>query len=194
MNERKKNKNAQPKKNANSVASNGKRGMTIDISGKAPEVSRTDLRRWIRTALLHLQQPQAELSLALVTDREIHTLNLQYRKKDKPTDVLSFPLADKLQPQLLGDVIISVETAARQAQRRGHSLREELQTLLIHGILHLLGYNHEVSRSEAIRMHKKEREVKALLAPIQDSQDGSESSQPTVSPRPLAKSSGHACR
>ena len=90
-------------------------------------------------------------------------LNLQYRGKDKPTDVLSFPLADELQPYLLGDVIISIETAARQAQRRRHSLREEIQTLLIHGILHLLGYDHEVSRDEAIRMHRKEREIKVML-------------------------------
>jgi len=77
--------------------------------------------------------------------------------------VLSFPLADELQPSLLGDVVISVETAARQARRRHHSLCEELQILLIHGILHLLGYDHEVSRSEAIRMHRKEREVKAMF-------------------------------
>ena len=99
-----------------------------------------------------------------MTDPEIHDLNRQYRKKDKPTDVLSFPLADKLYPTLLGDVVISLDTATRQAQRRGHSLREELQTLLIHGILHLLGYDHEVSRSEAARMRHKEREVKAELA------------------------------
>jgi probable rRNA maturation factor len=99
-----------------------------------------------------------------VADREIHVLNRQYRQKDKPTDVLSFPLADEVQPSLLGDVVISVETAARQARRRHHSLREEIQILLIHGILHLLGYDHEVSRSEAIRMHRKEREIKALLA------------------------------
>jgi rRNA maturation RNase YbeY len=99
-----------------------------------------------------------------VTDLEIHALNRQYRGKDKPTDVLSFPLADALQPSLLGDVVISIETAARQAQRRRHSLGEELQTLLIHGVLHLLGYDHEVSRSEAIRMHRKEREVRAVLA------------------------------
>jgi probable rRNA maturation factor len=114
--------------------------------------------------LRHLHQTQAELSLALVTDPEICALNRQYRGKDKPTDVLSFPLADELQPSLLGDVVISVETAARQAQRQGHSLREELQTLLIHGILHLLGYDHEVSRREAMRMRRKEREVKAGLA------------------------------
>jgi rRNA maturation RNase YbeY len=113
--------------------------------------------------LRHLDQTQAELSLALVTDPEIHNLNHQYRGKDKPTDVLSFPLADALQPFLLGDVVISVETAARQAQRRGHSFRAELQTLLIHGILHLLGYDHEVSRRAASRMHRKERQMKAML-------------------------------
>jgi probable rRNA maturation factor len=138
--------------------------MTIGISGKAPGVSRSELRWWGRMVLRHLDQTQAELSLALVTDPEIHVLNRQYRGKDKPTDVLSFPLADELQPFLLGDVVISVETAARQAQRRGHSLREELQTLLIHGVLHLLGYDHEISRREATRMHRKEREVKAALA------------------------------
>ena len=77
--------------------------------------------------------------------------------------MLSFPLADDLHPELLGDVIISVDTAARQAQRRGHFLQEELQILLIHGILHLLGYDHEVSRSEATRMHRKEREVMGIL-------------------------------
>jgi len=97
-------------------------------------------------------------------DPEIHSLNRQYRGKDKPTDVLSFPLADELHPFLLGDVVISVETATRQAQRRGHSLREELQILLIHGILHLLGYDHEISRSESIRMRRKEREVLKILA------------------------------
>ena len=98
-----------------------------------------------------------------MTDPEIHRLNRQYRQKDKPTDVLSFPLADDLCPALLGDVVISVDTATRQAHRRKHSLREEVQILLIHGVLHLLGYDHEVSRSEAIRMRKKEREIQAML-------------------------------
>lgn len=105
------------------------------------------------------------MSLALVTDLEIHQLNRQYRAKDKATDVLAFPLADEIQPFLLGEIIISVETAMRQARCRGLSLQEEVQVLLIHGILHLLGYDHEVSRSEAIRMHRKEREVKAALTP-----------------------------
>ena len=77
--------------------------------------------------------------------------------------MLSFPLADDLQPELLGDVVISVDTATRQAQRRGHSLGEELQILLTHGILHLLGYDHEASRSEATRMHRKEQEIMEIL-------------------------------
>lgn len=137
--------------------------LTIGISGKISAVSRVDLRRWAKTILRHLEQTPAELSIALVTDPEIHSLNRQYRQKDKPTDVLSFPLADDVCPALLGDVVISVDTATRQAHRRGHSLREEIQTLLIHGVLHLLGYDHEVSRSEAIRMRKKEREIKAIV-------------------------------
>lgn len=101
-----------------------------------------------------------------MTDPEIHKLNHRFRGKDQPTDVLSFPLADTLYPSLLGEVVISVDTAARQARSRGHALQEELQTLLIHGILHLLGYDHEASRREALRMHRKEREVKALLATL----------------------------
>jgi rRNA maturation RNase YbeY len=90
-------------------------------------------------------------------------LNRQYRHKDTPTDVLAFPLADAACPFLLGDVVISVETAARQAARRGCSAAQEIQILLIHGILHLVGYDHEVSPSAARRMRRKERELKALL-------------------------------
>lgn len=106
---------------------------------------------------------QAELSLAFVTDQTIHELNRQYRHKDRPTDVLSFPLADERCPTLLGDVVISIDTARRQARQRKCAFADELRALLIHGILHLLGYDHEVSDSEAVRMRRKERELKALL-------------------------------
>ncbi len=98
-----------------------------------------------------------------MTDQTIHELNRQYRNKDKPTDVLSFPLADEVCPTLLGDVVISIDTARRQARQRKRAFADELRTLLIHGILHLLGYDHEVSDSEAVRMRRKERELKALL-------------------------------
>src|SRR5438132_1617785 len=126
MSERKRKKSEPRKKERPSVVAEPRRAMTIGIFGKAPGVSRAELRRWVKTILHHLDQTQAELSLALVMDPEIHNLNRRYRGKNTPTDVLSFPLADTLHPFLLGDVVISVETAARQAQRRGHSLREEL--------------------------------------------------------------------
>ncbi len=111
---------------------------------------------------------QAELSLAFVTDQTIHELNRQYRRKDRPTDVLSFPLADERCPTLLGDVVISVDTARRQARQRKRAFADELRALLIHGILHLLGYDHEVSDSEAVRMRRKERELKVLLQQFGD--------------------------
>src|SRR5262245_9710181 len=89
MNARKKKKSGSSKKNESSAVSGRRHGMTIGISGQAPGVSRAQLRRWVQTVLQHLKQTQAELSLALVTDPEIHLLNRQYRGKDKPTDVLS---------------------------------------------------------------------------------------------------------
>ena len=84
-------------------------------------------------------------------------LNGQYRGKPRPTDVLSFPMytAEELrqvQPEILGDVVISVETAARQAESAGCSLWEEMSRLLIHGILHLLGFDHERNAADARAM------------------------------------------
>lgn len=93
-----------------------------------------------------------ELSLRLTDDAEIQTLNAQYRQKDQPTDVLAFaalevdyPQSEEMQaamPLYLGDIIISVETAATQAQERGHSLAYELSWLAAHGLLHLVGWDH----------------------------------------------------
>jgi probable rRNA maturation factor len=96
-------------------------------------------------------------------------LNARYRGIDRPTDVLAFamregPFAD-LHPQVLGDVVLSVETALRQARTHRHSLAEELTRLLIHGTLHVLGYDHEVSPADARRMRAKERELWRLVSP-----------------------------
>ena len=109
-----------------------------------------------------------ELSILFVTDDEIHKLNLKYRKKDKPTDVLSFPMvkneSELIAPRLqLGDIVISAETALRDAERKKISLEEELKFLLIHGFLHLLGFDHEISQVEEVRMQKKEKEYKKIL-------------------------------
>lgn len=113
-----------------------------------------------------LRQDQAELSIALVGDREIRKLNAGYRHKDEPTDVLSFPAGDALPsgPRLLGDVVISVERAEKQASERKRTLAQEIESLLIHGILHLLGYDHERTREEARVMRALERKVARFLS------------------------------
>ncbi len=86
-----------------------------------------------------------EVSIALVNDAEIRELNGQYRMKDTPTDVLSFPQDDLVaipgQPRLLGDIVVSLETARRQAVMAAHPLAHEVGVLIIHGVLHLLGYD-----------------------------------------------------
>ena len=110
-----------------------------------------ELKKITAVILKALERSQDELSIALVGDKEMRPLNAKYRKKNKTTDVLSFP-ADHptfARPVLLGDVIISVEQARRQARERNHSLKSEMVTLLIHGILHLLGYDHERSQQQA---------------------------------------------
>jgi probable rRNA maturation factor len=114
-----------------------------------------------------LQLEACELSILLCDDATILPLNRGYRKKDRPTDVLSFsqlaapPLPGEA--AVLGDVVISVETAARQAKEQGHSLEKEIRILLVHGICHLLGYDHERD-DEALVMEAKEGEILKYLA------------------------------
>ena len=112
--------------------------------------------------------PGAELSLELVGNQRIRRLNRQYRQQDYPTDVLAFPLreADGPRTSLLGDVVISLPKAAQQAAQHGLSIEEELRKLLIHGILHLKGYDHEMGEMEALRMRRKEREILKKLRPF----------------------------
>ena len=111
----------------------------------------------------------AELSVALVGDAEMHRLNAAYRGVDRPTDVLAFSMREGERggppSPLLGDVVISLDTAARQASDRGLALDEEVCRLLVHGVLHLLGYDHERSAAEARRMFRKQRRLLARLRP-----------------------------
>ncbi len=106
----------------------------------------------------------------LTTDVEVHHLNLTYRNKDKPTDVLSFSQIESQIPEIidpdfshnnqLGDVVISLDTAKVQAKKYHHSLDHEVLRLSIHGLLHLMGYDHvNVSKSEADRMRRLERKL-----------------------------------
>lgn len=108
-----------------------------------------------------------ELSISIVGDRAIHRLNLEYLGKDRPTNVISFSLQEGEFGNLsaaLGDVVISADTAAQEAEAAGISPWERVVFLLLHGILHLTGYDHERSgEAEARRMEKKEQELYALL-------------------------------
>ena len=116
-----------------------------------------------------LEETDCELSLLLTDDVEIQELNRTYRDLDKATDVLSFPqdedAVNETGDTLLGDVVISVETAARQAEEHHLSFNEELILLTIHGILHLLGYDHERSPQEARIMQDKTQVVFETLFP-----------------------------
>ncbi len=126
--------------------------------------------------------PDCELSLTLVTDESIRRLNRRFRNRNEPTDVLSFsqieeqggPAPDPARvpnrPGMpLGDVVLSVETALRQARDLGVTPQARLRTLLVHGFLHLLGYDHERSAPEAKKMFARER---ALNAAVEGGEDG----------------------
>jgi len=123
----------------------------VEVSVKVPggryaaSVLRAAARGWVRE----------ELSVALVSDREMRGLNRRWRGKDRPTDVLSFPLNDS---RALGDVVISLQTARRQSREGGWPLAAELRRLLAHGILHCRGYDHGDAR-EARKMAAAERRL-----------------------------------
>ncbi len=112
--------------------------------------------------------PDGELSILIVDDAEIRVINRDYLQRDKATNVISFAMQEGegsgIQPDLLGDIVISAETAARDAAEAGLPFESELFFLLLHGILHLLGYDHERGTEEDARlMEARELEVFALI-------------------------------
>lgn len=115
---------------------------------------------------------ETEISLTLCSDEEIHQLNKQWRSVDAPTDVLSFPLleadeveADPDEEILLGDIVISLDRAAAQAQDFGHSLERELLYLFAHGVLHLLGYDH-LEETEQVEMRSVEESLLSAVGAL----------------------------
>ncbi len=127
---------------------------------------RLDLKKFrkiAKTILTHLALPNAEVSISFVDDLQIQELNRRYLDRDKPTNVLAFSMRDgefvSLHPQLLGDVVISVDTARRQSNRFGLNEVETIILLMIHGILHLLGYEHEGTKKGAREMTLKQKEL-----------------------------------
>ena len=136
----------------------------------------TGLRMLVRrccNAVLRMENfpGPAEISVTFVNNEQIHELNRQYRDKDMPTDVLSFPMGENGEydvnhdtgAKILGDIVISMEKAVEQAQRYGHSLEREVGYLTAHSMLHLLGYDHETSGLDRVRMRAKEEQVMSQL-------------------------------
>ncbi|MGA7107490.1 MAG: rRNA maturation RNase YbeY [Terracidiphilus sp.] len=103
---------------------------------------------------------QGQVSVLLTTDTAIRRLNRQFRDIDKATDVLSFPAASTLSRSIAGDLAISVPTARRQAVEQGHALATEIKVLILHGLLHLAGYDHEADSGQ---MARRERRLRAAL-------------------------------
>ncbi|MCL6452449.1 MAG: rRNA maturation RNase YbeY [Alicyclobacillus sp.] len=130
----------------------------VDVRTEVPAGSGIDEAFCTRVLMAAGRQlgVSGEVSVSLVSDEEIHDLNRTYRQVDRPTDVLSFPLREggaqadvPDQPEPLGDIVVSVPTAVRQAAEYGHSLQREVGFLLVHGMLHLLGYDHQTEAEEA---------------------------------------------
>jgi pyridoxine 5-phosphate synthase len=134
-----------------------------EFCGPLPRVNELLIQRTAEHLLVLTGMADAELSILLVDDNQIGELNRSWRRKIGPTNVLAFSLTEgdnsHMAMNLLGDIVISVETAAREAAKEGVSMHSRMQVLLVHGFLHLIGYDHEKSDSEAGRMHSKEKEL-----------------------------------
>ena len=142
--------------------------VNIEVSGAAiPRFSRREIAEFVRKVLIALRVDDDinEVSIAIVDDDAMRTLNRQFRKKNKTTDVLTFPAdASDADPQAhgrpLGDIVISADQARRQAADQHHSLATEVRYLILHGILHALGYDHETDDGE---MNALEVEVRGKV-------------------------------
>ena len=142
-------------------------GILIDDRQKRHKISKTILQKKAQAILNALGSHEGELSILVVDDSEIKTLNKDYLNRSGPTNVIAFPMKEgdfsDINPQLLGDVVISMETAGREALQSGISTEERFAQLLVHGILHLFGFDHEKSEQDARKMEKKSNELLKLF-------------------------------
>ena len=142
-------------------------GVLIDNRQKRRKLSLSTIRKKAQAVLNALDNPNAELSVVIVDDSEITELNQKYLNRTGPTNVIAFPMREGafpgISPQLIGDVVISIDTSRREAELSGISTDERVDQLLIHGILHLLGYDHETGDDDAQRMEEKSAELLKLI-------------------------------
>ena len=144
----------------------GKEPDTLEV----PQEDVDAVRRAVLTVGRLYGALDAEVSVTLTNDAHIHALNRDYRGVDRPTDVLSFALTESEEPEIfdalggvvLGDLVISLERAAAQAETYGHSFLRELSFLTVHGMLHLLGYDH-IEEEERLEMEEEQRHVMDAL-------------------------------
>ena len=126
------------------------------------------MKKTAQAVLDALDFPDGELSILFVDDREIEALNKKYFNRNGPTNVIAFPMLagtfSEITPKLLGDVVISADTAQKEGSVAGISTEERIVELLVHGVLHLFGFDHESGGQEALTMDNKS---KALLAMIE---------------------------
>ncbi len=127
--------------------------IVLQNPNRYPEASARRLRPWLERLVATLAPEAESLGIRFAGDREVRRLNRTYRGKDRPTDVLSFPGEDGH----LGDILISVPVARRQAAAAGHAVERELQVLLLHGLLHCLGHDHETDGGEMERLERRLR-------------------------------------
>lgn len=144
--------------------------MAISITNhqKKIKVDLRHIRQSLRRLLKFVDCSEKEISLLFVDDREIQNINHLYLNRDWPTNVISFSYSESefhhINPDILGDIVLSVDTALRDAEHGNISLSDELDFLIIHGLLHILGYDHENGNSDEMeRMKKKEQELFFLL-------------------------------
>jgi probable rRNA maturation factor len=139
----------------------------IENRQKKVELDTSRLHRSINVILQHLDREGSEVSLLIVDDPGIQKINKEYLGRDYPTNVIAFSQLEgeygDINPHILGDIVISAETALRDADGESLPLEDELDYLLIHGVLHLIGYDHEATDSEARRMQDMEKELFATL-------------------------------
>ena len=135
----------------------------IDNRQSRHKISLKKIKQTVQVILDALDCPDSEVSILIVDDPQIEELNQQYLNRKGPTNVIAFAMREgefsDLSPQLLGDVVISTDTAAREAQIASTSMERRFNELLVHGILHLMGYDHETSEDDARVMEDKSREL-----------------------------------
>lgn len=141
----------------------------IKVSIACPQelvaVDRGRMREAVRSVLQGENIAEAEISLAFVDNPTIHRLNKQFLDHDEPTDVLSFPLSEANARKLAGELVIGVEVAKSQAEERGHDVQAELTLYVIHGLLHLCGYDDKSARTANVMRQRERHHLTSLGFP-----------------------------